>query len=56
MALKIFTLSGTEDSPHYRRDGRLLTLNGAAEFSNLVLSLDLNAQEKSDLAAFMRCL
>ncbi|MGX2042062.1 cytochrome B6 [Methylocaldum sp. MU1018] len=54
--MKTFTLRGIKDSPPYLHDGRCLTLEDTVEFFNLVLELKLNAQEKSDLAAFMRAL
>ena len=53
-AIKTFTLRGIKDSPPYVHDGRLLTLEDTVEFFNLVLGLQLNAQEKADLGAFMR--
>ena len=52
--IKTFTLRGIKDSPPYMHDGRCLTLEDTVEFFNLVLSLGLSAQEKTDLAAFMR--
>ena len=52
--IKTFTLRGIKDSPPYLHDGRCLTLEDTVEFFNLVLSLKLNQQEKSDLVAFMR--
>ena len=52
--IKTFTLRGIKDSPPYLHDGRLLTLEDTVEFFNLVLGLQLNEQEKRDLAAFMR--
>jgi cytochrome c peroxidase len=52
--IKTFTLRGIKDSPPYLHDGRCLTLEDTVEFFNLVLGLKLNAQEKSDLVAFMR--
>jgi cytochrome c peroxidase len=54
--IKTFPLRGIKDSPPYLHDGRLLTLEDTVEFFNLVLGLKLNAQEKADLVAFMRCL
>lgn len=54
--IKTFTLRGIKDSPPYMHDGRCLTLEDTVEFFNLVLELKLNAQEKADLAAFMRAL
>src|SRR5687768_15837256 len=52
--IKTFTLRGIKDSPPYLHDGRCLTLEDTVEFFNLVLGLKLEAQEKTDLVAFMR--
>jgi cytochrome c peroxidase len=52
--IKTFTLRGIKDSPPYLHDGRLLTLEDTVEFFNLILSLQLNEQEKRDIVAFMR--
>lgn len=54
--IKTFTLRGIKDSPPYLHDGRCLTLEDTVEFFNLVFELDLTADEKSDLVAFLRCL
>jgi cytochrome c peroxidase len=54
--IKTFPLRGIKESPPYLHDGRLLTLEDTIEFFNLVLELNLNAQEKNDLVAFMRVL
>jgi cytochrome c peroxidase len=54
--MKTFTLRGIKDSPPYLHDGRCLTLEDTVEFFNLVLGLQLNPQEKSDLVAFMKAL
>jgi cytochrome c peroxidase len=54
--IKTFSLRGIRESPPYLHDGRLLTLEDTVEFFNLVLELRLNAQEKSDIVAFMRVL
>lgn len=54
--IKTFTLRGIKESPPFMHDGRCLTLEDTVEFFNLVLGLNLNAQEKTDLVAFMRCL
>lgn len=54
--IKTFTLRGIKDSPPYLHDGRLLTLDDTVEFFNLVLKLNLSAEEKQDLVAFMLCL
>lgn len=54
--IKTFPLRGLRDSPPYLHDDRLLTIEDTVEFFNLVLSLGLSAQEKSDLVEFLRCL
>lgn len=54
--IKTFPLRGIKESPPYLHDGRLLTLEDTVEFFNLVLELNLNAQEKKDLVAFLRVL
>jgi len=54
--IKTFPLRGIKESPPYLHDGRLLTLEDTVEFFNLVLQLNLNPQEKTDLVAFMRVL
>lgn len=54
--IKTFPLRGIKDSPPYLHDGRLLTLEDTVEFFNLVLSLKLTSQEKTDLVAFLRAL
>jgi cytochrome c peroxidase len=54
--IKTFTLRGIKDSPPYFHDGRLLTLEDAVEFFNLVTGVRLTAQEKADLVAYLRCL
>ena len=52
--IKTFPLRGIKESPPYLHDGRLLTLEDAMEFFNLVLGTKLTAQEKTALVAFMR--
>lgn len=52
--IKTFTLRGIKESPPYMHDGRCLTLEDTVEFFNLVQGLQLTAQEKTDLVAFMR--
>lgn len=52
--IKTFTLRGIKDSPPYLHDGRCLTLEDTVEFFNLVLQLQLSAEEKQDLVAYMR--
>jgi cytochrome c peroxidase len=52
--VKTFPLRGIKDSPPYLHDGRLLTLEDAVEFFNLIQQLRLSTQEKIDLVAFLR--
>jgi len=52
--IKTFPLRGIKESPPYFHDGRLLTLEDTVEFFNLVLGVQLTADEKSSLVAFMR--
>ncbi len=54
--IKTFSLRGIKDSPPYLHDDRLLTLEDAVEFFNLVLGTKLTSEEKEDLVAFLRCL
>jgi cytochrome c peroxidase len=54
--IKTFPLRGIKESPPYLHDGRLLTLEDVVEFFNLVQGLNLTAQEKTDLVAFLRVL
>jgi cytochrome c peroxidase len=54
--IKSFPLRGIKDNPPYLHDQRLLTLDDAVEFFNLLLSDKLTAQEKQDLVAFLRAL
>ena len=54
--IKTFPLRGIKDSPPYLHDGRLLTLEDAIEFFNLILGSKLSAAEKGDLLAFLRAL
>lgn len=54
--IKTFPLRGIKDSPPYLHDERLLTLEDTVEFFNLIQGLELNAEEKADLTAFMRAL
>lgn len=55
-SIKTFPLRGIKDSPPYLHDGRLLTLADTVEYFNLILGLQLNAEEKSDLTKFMEAL
>ena len=52
-AIKTFTLRGIKDSPPYLHDGRLLTLADTVEYFNLVLGLQLSAEEKASLVSYM---
>lgn len=52
--IKTFPLRGIKDSPPYLHDGRLLTLEDAIEFFNIIQQLNLSNQEKKDLIAFLR--
>jgi cytochrome c peroxidase len=54
--IKTFPLRGIKDSPPYLHDGRCLTLEDTVEYFNLIQQLQLTAQEKKDLVAFMRVL
>jgi cytochrome c peroxidase len=54
--IKTFSLRGIKDSPPYFHDGRLLTLEDAVEFFNLLFGLKLEKDEKHDLVAFLRAL
>ena len=53
--IKTFPLRGIKDSP-YLHDGRLLTLEDAVEFFDIVLQSKLTADEKRDLVAYLRAL
>jgi cytochrome c peroxidase len=54
--IKTFPLRGIKDSPPYLHDGRLLTLEDAVEFFNLILQTRLSERDKRDLVTFMRTL
>jgi cytochrome c peroxidase len=54
--IKTFPLRGIKESPPYLHDGRLITLEDTVEFFNLIQGLNLNADEKKALVAFMRTL
>jgi cytochrome c peroxidase len=54
--IKTFPLRGIKDSPPYLHDGRLLTLEDAVEFFNLILQSGMSQQEKADLVAFLKVL
>jgi cytochrome c peroxidase len=54
--IKTFPLRGIKDSPPYLHDGRLLTLEDAVEFFNIVLGTNLSVDEKKDVVAYLRSL
>jgi cytochrome c peroxidase len=54
--IKTFSLRGLKDSPPYLHDGRLLTIEDAVEFFNVVLGTKLNGDEKHDLGAYLKAL
>ena len=54
--IKTFPLRGLKDSPPYLHDGRLMTIEDTIEFFNLIQGTKLTAEEKKDLAAFLRAL
>lgn len=54
--IKTFALRGIKDSPPYLHDGRLLTLEDTVQFFDLILGTRLTAEEKRDLAAYLRTL
>ena len=54
--IKTFTLRGIKDSPPYFHDGRALTLEDAVLLFDLVLETHLSAEERTDLAAYLRAL
>jgi cytochrome c peroxidase len=55
-AVKTPSLRGIKDTPPYLHDGRLLTLEDAVEFFNLVLQLRLEKRERQDLVDYLRTL
>jgi cytochrome c peroxidase len=54
--IKTFPLRGIKDTPPYFHDGRLLTLEDAVIFFDLLLQTRLTASEKADLVAYLRAL
>lgn len=54
--VKTFSLRGIKDSPPYFHDGRLLTLEDAVQFFDIILGTCLTADEKKDLTAYLRAL
>lgn len=54
--IKTYTLRGIKDSPPYLHDGRLLTLEDAVQFFDVVLQTKLTHDEKQDLTAYLRAL
>jgi hypothetical protein len=55
-SIKTIALRGVKDNPPYLHEQRLVTLDDAVEFFNLVLGDNLTAQENQDQVAFMRAL
>jgi cytochrome c peroxidase len=54
--VKTFPLRGIKDSPPYFHDGRLLTLEDAVLFFDVLLRTKLTAEERADLTAYLRAL
>jgi cytochrome c peroxidase len=54
--IKTMALRGVKDNPPYMHDERLLTLEDAVEFFNLIDGTKLTEQEKKDLVEFLRAL
>jgi cytochrome c peroxidase len=54
--IKTFPLRGIKDSPPYFHDGRLLTLEDAVLFFDIILQTRLSEQERVDLTAYLRAL
>ena len=54
--IKTFPLRGVKDTPPYLHDGRLLTLDDAVRFFNLVTEAKLTPLEEADVAAFLKAL
>ena len=52
--IKTFPLRGIKESPPYFHDGRLLTLEHAVKFLNLISETRPIASDKADLVAFLR--
>ena len=52
--IKTFPLRGIKDSPPYLHDGRLLTLEDAAAFFNIVTEAKLTPDELKDVVAFLK--
>jgi cytochrome c peroxidase len=54
--IKTFPLRGIKDSPPYLHDGRLLTLDDAVVFFDLILGTKLTDEERKDLVAYLYAL
>jgi len=52
----MFVLRGIKDSPPCLHDGHLPTIEDTVELCNVVWGLQLNQEENTDLAAFVRVL
>lgn len=51
--VKTFPLRGIKDSPPYFHDGRLLTLEDAVLFFDILLGTKLSAEERADIVAYL---
>jgi cytochrome c peroxidase len=54
--IKTFPLRGIKESPPYFNDGRLLTLDDAVAFFDLILETKLTEAERKDVVAFLKAL
>jgi hypothetical protein len=54
--VKTFPLRGIKDSPPYFHDGRLLTLEDAVLFFDVILATKLSAEERADIVAYLYAL
>jgi len=54
--IKTFPLRGIKDSPPYFHDGRLLTLDDAVVFFDVLLGTKLTAEERADVVAYLYAL
>lgn len=55
-AMKTPSLRGLKDSPPYLHDGRLLTIEDAVEFFNIVLQSRLDKRDRTALVEYLRTL
>jgi cytochrome c peroxidase len=54
--IKTFPLRGIKESPPYFNDGRLLTLDDAVAFFDMILETKLTPAERADVVAFLKAL